>query len=231
MRLPSMRSVLPIELGCSLLVLAACRETSVPAQELAAPELVASDTHKGSDMEPPAEAVPKAPPRQASSGLDVGMKIEPFEVDPFNDPGASVCRICELSGKYVVIVSGDIEDELFVEMLLDIQSMAKRYRAPGIEVLAVSVRTPGTGQEDGGRLLELKERRRLSLPVFAASPEDESWVNHYQVSKGLTVMFADAQGVVRYSQVAPASFDELNAAIVTSGVEVDIATTNSETGP
>jgi hypothetical protein len=162
----------------------------------------------------------------ATSGLDPGMHLRPFEVEAVG-ASSTICRVCELEGKRIVIASGDVQDDAFMELLLDLQALSLRYQAPGIEVLALS----SHAREADTEFEEARQRHRLNLPLFRPLPTDENWREHYQVDEPLTLIFADAGGVVRYSAVAPEDLAELDRAIVASGIAVDILAEPAKPAP
>lgn len=174
----------------------------------------------GEPAAPTPEPVDAPPARRAASGLDLGMSFEPFEVQALVEDQAN-CRVCILreAGTRVLLTHGSLEDPKYVELLLDLQALSRRYRDPGFAILALSNDAPELAKM---RAETLRELRRLELDIYRVAEGDASWAEHYRVTSPYTVMFADGSGEVKFTAVDPEPLDELDAAIRASGLEVEM---------
>ena len=204
-----------------LLALVACPEASPAAAEVSSsPASVAPDPAlPAAGDEAPLEPAPAPEPlRQVSSGLDLGAQAKPFESCGLDGTDPS-CAPTNVTGP-LVLAHGSLDDEGFVELLLDLQAVQRRYKVDQLRVLALTSDPLNTL---AARRDELSKLRRLELEVRRVDTDEKVWREHYRVEETGTVMFVDGDSTVRYSQVAPARLDTLDAAIVAAGVEVDIA--------
>ena len=152
--------MLRLALACSYLLTlvasAACRESNLPPTEVSSGGATTKASHPRAGSELPNTAgsddgSAEPQPRSVSRGLDVGMKLKAFDSLHWQTRTSS-CPVCETPPGGVVIAFGDLNDEGFVESLLDLQAIQQRFEAPSFSVVVLAA--SGDGDEADQERLE-----------------------------------------------------------------------------
>lgn len=230
---------MPIAVGALLVVIAGCgtscgtgcgRNASPdepaggPAEAIAPPQPTAAPTEPAGPTEEDLWRQKLADRVLAPSGLGVGGRLSAFDIVNC-DSGDRYCQVCKFNGKPKIVAIGSPDDTAFHEDLKDLDAITKKYVDRDLRAFAVvnpiaDGRSPTPSADDSGARETGKALRaalRLEMPVVIPAPEEDGknrvWDEYYNVKRSRTIMFADAQNVIRYSAVAPQDFSELDAAI------------------
>jgi hypothetical protein len=179
------------------------------------------------DAEPPAPT-PAPDQRTVASGLDVDMRFAAFNIINC-ESGDEYCQVCKYGPSPKIMAVGTIDDEGFKQDLKDLDALVKKYGDDKLKAFAViasahdgALVTPTSGDKEQlqAAAKALKEELGLSFPVVlpAAKGDGQNGIfeDHYQIKLSRTIMFADGQNKVKYSEVAPADKASLDAAIQAS---------------
>jgi len=180
-----------------------------------------------------AEVSPAEATREAESGLDVGMKFAAFEITNV-DSEETYCQVCRFKTTPKVMLVGTVDDAEFHEDLADVEAVLARHRPFGasrdddpVKAFAViaeagddGLAVPTTDREALiAEAAALRRRLRLHMPVVVPDVEAEPalpggvFEGHYRITRSRTIMVADADDVVTYSQVAPSNLAAFDAVI------------------
>jgi len=177
--------------------------------------------------EPTADAKTEAKTdqRTVASGLDLDMRFAAFNIINC-ESGDQYCQVCKYGPSPKIMAVGTIDDEAFKQDLKDLDALVKKYGDDKLKVFAViasahdgALVTPTSGDKDQlqAAAKALKEELGLSFPVVLPAAKGDAqngiFEDHYQVKLSRTIMFADGQNKVKYSEVAPADKASLDAAI------------------
>jgi hypothetical protein len=212
-------------LATLLLGITACDKADKAADKPADKQAAAkSDEAKPAAAEP-AEAEPEAEARTVASGLDLDMRFAAFDIINC-DSGDQYCQVCKYGPNPKVMAVGTIDDEAFKQDLKDLEALVQKHGDDKFKVFAViaelddGVLVTPVGNQDAlqAQAKALKEELGLSFPVVLPAPNKDGERNgifedHYQVKQSRTIMFADGQNKVKYSEVAPADTAGLEQAI------------------
>jgi hypothetical protein len=212
-------------LATLLLGITACDKADKAADKPADKQAAAkSDEAKPAAAEP-AEAEPEAEARTVASGLDLDMRFAAFDIINC-DSGDQYCQVCKYGPNPKVMAVGTIDDEAFKQDLKDLEALVQKHGDDKFKVFAViaelddGVLVTPVGSKDAlqAQAKALKEELGLSFPVVLPAPNKDGERNgifedHYQVKQSRTIMFADGQNKVKYSEVAPADKAGLEQAI------------------
>lgn len=176
------------------------------------------------DEPDPAEPKPVAEARTVASGLDLDMRFAAFDIINC-ESGDQYCQVCKYGPSPKIMAVGTIDDAGFKQDLKDLDALVKKYGDDKIKAFAViadardgALVTP-VGNKDAlqAQAKALKEELGLSFPVVLPAPKGDAangvFEEHYQIKQSRTIMFADGQNKVKYSEVAPADKAGLDAAI------------------
>jgi hypothetical protein len=163
--------------------------------------------------------------RTVVSGLDVDMRFAAFDIINC-DSGDKYCQVCKYGPSPKIMAVGTIDDADFKQDLKDLNALIEKYGDDKIKAFAViadaredgALVTPLANKDElQARAKSLKEELGLSFPVVLPAPKGEElngiFEDHYQIRQSRTIMFADGQNKVKYSEVAPADKAGLDAAI------------------
>ncbi|MFO7567762.1 MAG: hypothetical protein R6X02_34285 [Enhygromyxa sp.] len=196
-----------------------------PAEQ-ATPDAPDADEAKAADSKP-ADPKPNAATdvRTVASGLDVDMRFAAFDIINC-DSGDKYCQVCKYGPSPKIMAVGTIDDAGFKQDLQDLDALLKKYGDDKIKAFAViadaredgALVTPLANKDDlQAKAKALKEELGLSFPVVLPAPKGEElngiFEDHYQIKQSRTIMFADGQNKVKYSEVAPADKAGLDQAI------------------
>jgi hypothetical protein len=168
---------------------------------------------------------PKAEERTVASGLDLDMRFAAFDIINC-DSGDQYCQVCKYGPSPKIMAVGTIDDAGFQQDLKDLNALIEKYGDDKIKAFAViadaredgALVTPLANKDElQAKAKSLKEELGLSFPVVLPAPKGEElngiFEDHYQIRRSRTIMFADGQNKVKYSEVAPADKAGLDAAI------------------
>ena len=176
---------------------------------------------------PAPEAAPpnaKTDARTVASGLDLDMRFAAFNIINC-DSGDEYCQVCKYGPSPKIMAVGTIDDEGFKQDLKDLDALIKKYGDDKLKAFAViasvhegALVTPvGDKDQLQAAAKALKAELGLSFPIVLPAPKGAEqngiFEDHYQVKQSRTIMFADGQNKVKYSEVAPADKASLDAAI------------------
>jgi hypothetical protein len=163
--------------------------------------------------------------RTVASGLDLEMRFAAFDIINC-DSGDKYCQVCKYGPSPKIMAVGTIDDADFKQDLKDLNALIEKYGDDKIKAFAViadaredgALVTPLANKDElQARAKSLKEELGLSFPVVLPAPKGEElngiFEDHYQIRQSRTIMFADGQNKVKYSEVAPADKAGLDAAI------------------
>ncbi len=182
--------------------------------------------HKDGDTKPAADtpADPAVDARVAASGLDVGMRFKAFDIINC-DTGDEYCQVCKYGPSPKIMAIGTIDDPAFRKDLQDLDAIVAKFGSDKVKAFAViaidkdGVLVTPTGDKDAliAQAKALRTELDIDMPVVIPAPKDSGpngvFEDHYQVSKSRTIMFADGQNKVQYSEIAPEDYAALDAAI------------------
>jgi len=158
----------------------------------------------------------------AKSGLPVGGKIEAFLVKNC-DGGDPYCQVCKYGKRPKLITVGELEDPSWVQDLVAIQKIHKKYSqdGKGLAVFALAAafqdgKAAPVADPDAAlaRLREIQEKHGLTFPLVIAQNADEVYEaqnkpnpgyrifeDYYAVTEGRTVLFGDRGNIVQFNAV------------------------------
>lgn len=218
-------------LATLLLGVTACDKGEAPENQANAdkPAAAEADAAKpAADAKPADDATKPAPAEGAAktvaSGLDLGERFAAFDIINC-DSGDQYCQVCKFGPSPKIMAVGTIDDEGFKKDLKDLDAMVAKYGPDKVKAFAViadnkdgALVTPvGNKDELQAKAKALRTELGISMPVVIPAPKGEAingtFEDHYQVSESRTIMFADGRNKVTYSEVAPANYEGLDAAI------------------
>ena len=216
-------------LATLLLGITACDKADKPAPEAngaKAGDAAKAAPEAGKPEVAPEAAVPnaKTDERTVASGLDLDMRFAAFDIINC-DSGDQYCQVCKYGPSPKIMAVGTIDDEGFKQDLKDLDALVKKHGDDKVKAFAViaeakdgALVTP-VGNKDAlqAQAKALKDELGLSFPVVLPAPKDGdvngTFEEHYQIKQSRTIMFADGQNKVKYSEVAPADKTALEQAV------------------
>lgn len=205
--------------------LAACDAGSTPSASEPAGDPAPAVAPATADTEGPGETgdpePDPEPPRKVPSGLDVGMTMASFDVvDP--EDGSRRCQVCTIGAAPKLVAIGLPDDPAFIEDLRDLEAVLAKYgeRAPQVFAVLAEARdeallAPADPAALGEQAKTLRTRARLAMPVLVAATDDDPdpFTDHYRITKSRTLMLADGENTVTWSQTAPEHLGGLDLAL------------------
>ncbi|HVI03801.1 MAG TPA: hypothetical protein VM869_34145 [Enhygromyxa sp.] len=202
----------------------AADQKQAKADANAKPDTAKADEAKPDEAKPDEAKPAELEKRTVASGLDLDMRFAAFEIINC-DSGDKYCQVCKYGPTPKIMAVGTIDDAGFKQDLKDLDALVKKYGDDKVKAFAViadardgALVTP-IGNKDTlqAQAKALKEELGLSFPVVLPAPEGEApngvFEDHYQIKQSRTIMFADGKNQVKYSEVAPADKNGLDAAI------------------
>jgi hypothetical protein len=216
-------------LATLLLGITACDKADKAADKPADKQAAAKSEDAKPEDAQPKRAEPAAPTepeaRTVASGLDLDMRFAAFDIINC-DSGDQYCQVCKYGPSPKIMAVGTIDDEDFKQDLQDLEALVQKHGDDKFKVFAViaeldeGVLVTPVANKDAlqAQAKALKEELGLSFPVVLPAPNKDGERNgifedHYQVKQSRTIMFADGQNKVKYSEVAPADKVSLDKAI------------------
>lgn len=179
------------------------------------------DGETGGDETGAGEAPEPEPPRKVPSGLDVGMTMASFDIiDP--EDGSRRCQVCTIGTAPKLVAIGLADDPAFIEDLADLEALLAKYGEQAPQVFAVlaesrddALLAPADPSALSERGKQLRSKARLTMPVLVVAADDEAdtFTEHYRIKQSRTLMLADAENEVLWSQTAPDHLGELDLAL------------------
>jgi hypothetical protein len=148
----------------------------------------------------------------------VGATIGAFDVID-SRTGARDCPPCRARGVPLVFGVGRPDDEEFAQDLLDLAAVLDKHGRDRARLFAVAAEPSaaglGTSQSEPlmSRARALSERLGDDVPVGALPAGDPAWPSGFRPEQERTLVFADAEHVVRWVEVAPEHLAALDAAL------------------
>lgn len=176
----------------------------------------------------PAPAAPATPAAaatpEAASGLDLGMRFAAFDIINC-DSGDTYCQVCKYGPNPKIMAVGTIDDEQFKADLKQLDALVQKHGEDRLKAFAViaepkdgALVTPLASRADlQAKAKALRDELGISIPVVIPAPKGDApngtFETHYNITASRTIMFADGRNQVKYSQVAPSDYSELEGVI------------------